>query len=51
MDIDIFLAKYNGAYYSKNKIEGTALYFARDVQKIPPYIPIVMFKNDIMLRK
>ena len=48
MDLDIFLAKYNGAYYSKNKIDGTALYFARDVQKIPPYIPLVMFKNEIM---
>jgi len=48
MNLEIFLAKYNGGYTSANKIKGTALYFARDVLKIPPYIPLIMFKNEIM---
>lgn len=48
MSLDIFLAKYNGDYDRANKIDGTALYFARDVHKIPPYIPLIMFKNQIM---
>lgn len=48
MNLEIFLAKYNGWYDSANKIKGTALYFARDIYKIPPYIPLIMFKNEIM---
>lgn len=48
MGLETFLLKYNGGYDSANKIKGTALYFARDVNKIPPYIPLIMFKNEIM---
>jgi KUP system potassium uptake protein len=48
MNLEIFLAKYNGEYDSANKIRGTALYFARNVHKIPPYIPLIMFKNEII---
>src|SRR3972149_6517494 len=48
MGLEIFLAKYNAAYDTANKIKGTALYFARDFHKIPPYIPLVMFKNEII---
>jgi len=50
MDLDVFIEKYKNAYHSINKINGTALFFTRDVKKIPPYIPLIMFKNDIMYK-
>jgi len=40
--------KYKELYNSKNKIEGTALFFARDIRKIPPYIVSTMFYNNII---
>lgn len=48
MDLDEFLEKYNYVYTNMNKIKGTALFFARDVKKIPPYIVNTMFNNDII---
>lgn len=48
MDIDLFLKEYNYLYNSVCKIKGTALFFARDVKKIPPYIVNTMFKNNII---
>jgi len=50
IDLKIFLKQYSGVYKDKNmsKINGTALFFARDVQKIPPYIANIMFNNNII---
>ncbi len=48
MILEDFLKKYTELYKSKNKIEGTALFFARDIRKIPPYIVSTMFHNNII---
>ncbi|MCX9010724.1 MAG: KUP/HAK/KT family potassium transporter [Candidatus Methanoperedens sp.] len=48
MDLDVFLEKYNHMYKNASKIKGTALFFARDVKKIPPYIVNTMFNNNII---
>lgn len=48
MRTDNFLDKYNHIYATENKISGTALFFARDIDKIPQYISHVMFKNNII---
>ncbi len=48
MDLDVFLGEYNRLYSSINKIKGTALFFARDITKIPPYIANTMFDNNIV---
>lgn len=50
MDLGVFLKKYKNAYKSINRITGTALFFARDIKNIPPYIPLIMFKNDIIYK-
>lgn len=46
--LEDFLKKYVELYNTKNKIEGTALFFARDIRKIPPYIVSIMFHNNII---
>jgi KUP system potassium uptake protein len=43
-----FLEKYNQTYNSTNKIGGTALFFAREVDSIPQYITHTMFDNGII---
>ncbi len=48
MDLDVFLGEYNKLYSSINKIKGTALFFARDITRIPPYIANTMFENNIV---
>ncbi|WP_292389699.1 KUP/HAK/KT family potassium transporter [Methanosarcina sp. UBA5] len=48
MKADNFLEKYNHLYITENKISGTALFFARDITRIPQYISHVMFKNNII---
>lgn len=48
MHLDEFLKKYNKLYASNNKIKGTALFFARDTTKIPPYVVNTMFYNNII---
>lgn len=50
INLKTFLNKYNSMYKNKNmaKIKGTALYFAKDVTKIPPYIYNIMFNNNII---
>lgn len=50
MNLDIFLKKYKSIYNDINRITGTALFFARDITSIPPYIPLIMFKNDIIYK-
>ena len=48
IDLDKFLRKYKEARESKCKIQGSALFFARDIKKIPPYIANTMFVNNIL---
>ena len=48
MKVDEFLRKYNELYSTENKISGTALFFARDVTRVPQYISHIMFKNNII---
>ncbi len=48
MGIAVFLAKYNEAYKTMSKIKGTALFFVREAQFIPPYIVNTMFSNNII---
>jgi KUP system potassium uptake protein len=48
LKLDIFLESYNQLYQSLNKIKGTALFFVRDVKKIPTYIVHTMFMNNII---
>jgi len=48
MDLDVFLEKYNKVYEESYRIRGTALYFARNIRKIPPYITRTMFVNNIL---
>ncbi len=43
-----FLKRYEILYRTTTKIGGTALYFARDVEMIPPYIIRTMFTNNIL---
>jgi KUP system potassium uptake protein len=42
MHLDVFLKKYISEYNSINRITGTALFFAREIKSIPPYIPLIM---------
>jgi len=48
MKVDNFLEKYNQVYATENKISGTALFFSRDIDRIPQYISHIMFKNSII---
>ncbi|MCI1272975.1 MAG: KUP/HAK/KT family potassium transporter [Clostridiaceae bacterium] len=48
MDHEVFMKKYNEMYNSMSKITGTAIFFVRGIEKIPPYVTKVMFTNDIM---
>jgi KUP system potassium uptake protein len=48
LKLDIFLHSYNEVYQSLSKIKGTALFFARDLQKVPSYIVHTMFMNRII---
>ena len=46
--LDVFLERYNLAYKSMSKIKGTALFFLKEKEKIPPYIVRTMFVNHIL---
>jgi KUP system potassium uptake protein len=46
--LNAFLGTYNDLYPTMTKIPGTALYFARDVNRLPPYIALTMFNNHII---
>jgi len=51
MDKETFLAEYNKLYKDVNKIDGKALFFARGIEKVPPYIVQTMFINNIIYKK
>jgi KUP system potassium uptake protein len=46
--INDFLEKYRHLYATENKISGNALFFTRDLTRIPQYISHIMFKNNII---
>ncbi len=48
MKADDFLRQYNELYANENKISGTALFFTRDINRVPQYISHIMFKNNII---
>lgn len=48
--IDVFLSEYITRYDSLSKIDGTGLYFIRDIRMIPPYIAKTMFVNNIIYK-
>jgi KUP system potassium uptake protein len=48
LGLDVFLHSYNEVYETLNKIKGTALFFARDMKKVPAYIVHTMFMNNII---
>ncbi|MDD3247093.1 MAG: KUP/HAK/KT family potassium transporter [Methanosarcina sp.] len=48
LKINNFLEQYKQVYASENKISGTALFFSRDITKIPQYISHIMFDNNII---
>ncbi|MEN6340966.1 MAG: KUP/HAK/KT family potassium transporter [Methanospirillum sp.] len=43
-----FLRQYRETWATMNRISGTALFFARDVERMPPYIARTMFVNNIL---
>ena len=48
MLLDDFLKEYNELYKTMPKIKGTALFFAKEIVKIPPYMANTMFNNNII---
>lgn len=48
MPKEVFLEEYNKLYNEVNKIDGKALFFARGIDKVPPYIVQTMFINNII---
>jgi KUP system potassium uptake protein len=48
MDLDIFLDKYWKICKRIARIQGTALFFARDMQKVSPYIYQTILTNNIV---
>lgn len=48
MKLNDFLQIYTQRYQNANRINGTALFFARNINVIPQYIPHTMFGNDIV---
>lgn len=51
MDKETFLTEYEKLYGEVNKIDGTALFFARGIEKVPPYIVQTMFINNIIYKE
>jgi len=51
MDKETFLEGYEKLYKDVNKIEGTALFFARGIEKVAPYIVQTMFINNIIYKE
>ncbi len=48
MDLPEFRERYIQVYTHVKKIKGTAIFFARDIQKIPSYISHTIFNNNIL---
>jgi len=46
--LEAFLPEYTKKYTTLTRVRGTALFFTSDKNRISPYIPQVMFKNEII---
>src|SRR5574344_154676 len=51
MDKEEFMQKYSEAYTNSNKIDGQALFFARGIDRVPPYVVQTMFENNILYKE
>lgn len=51
MPKEVFLEEYERLYQDVNKIDGKALFFARGIDKVPPYIVQTMFINNIIYKE
>lgn len=51
MDKENFMTEYERTYPNISKIEGKALFFARGIEKVPPYIVQTFFTNNIMYKE
>jgi KUP system potassium uptake protein len=51
LDKEVFLESYRQLYRELNKIRGSALFFARNSRKIPPYMVHTIFRNNIIYEK
>lgn len=51
VDKELFLAEYAKRYAMGHHIAGTALFFARNADAIPAYIPKTMFQNGIIYQR
>lgn len=51
MEKEEFLNKYNELYPVLTKLDGTALFFARGVDRVPPYIVQTLFVNNILYKE
>jgi KUP system potassium uptake protein len=51
LPIDIFLESYNQIYSLGNNIKGTALFFARNLHEIPPYMVHCIIRGNIIYEK
>ncbi|MCL5028970.1 MAG: KUP/HAK/KT family potassium transporter [Bacteroidetes bacterium] len=49
--IDIFNESYNQIYQQGNVLKGTALYFTRSLEEVPPYIVHCMIRCNIIYEK
>lgn len=50
MGLEKFLDKYIQKHTTCSLIDGTALFFAKDIRRIPPYICRTMFQNGILYK-
>lgn len=48
LELGQFLEKFNDLFKNYRKIKGTAIFFARDIKKIPPYMLLTLFENNII---
>lgn len=51
MPKETFLNEYEKLYNDVNKIDGTALFFARGIERVPPYVVQTMFINNIIYKE
>ena len=51
LPIDVFIESYNQIYGLGNNIKGTALYFAKSLHEIPPYMVHCIIRGNIIYEK
>ncbi len=51
LPIDTFLESYNQIYKAGNNIKGTALFFAKSLHEVPPYVVHCIIRGNIIYEK